>query len=224
MKKIVSFIKNERQFILFIVIEVVLSLAFYHNLPGKIAVHWDASGRADGYLSKIYGAFFVPAIHLVIYWVFYLFPRIDPQRQNYLKFISNYKITRLLLNTLFLTIQILLLASAQGYSFNISKIVGIVISIIVIVFGNIMGKLRFNYFLGIRSPWTLSNEKVWRKTHRMAGPLWLIGGIVILIFTLIGGHLFFYGVLVDAILLALIPTIYSYFIYRYMDKGEKEKQ
>ncbi|KEF37930.1 SdpI/YhfL protein family [Schinkia azotoformans MEV2011] len=80
--------------------------------------------------------------------------------------------------------------------------------------GKYMSRIQFNYTMGIRTPWTLANEEVWRRTHQLGGPLWLIGGIIIIILAFLPGKIAFIFMMIMIAIITIIPVLYSYFLFK----------
>lgn len=212
MKKISNFLKKDWILILFILLGFIMGIYFYPSLPDKMPIHWDIHGQVNGYRSKLFGAFFNPLMGLGIYLLFVALPYIDPKRKNYENFATTYQLFKYVTVIFLFGIHTCTLLNATGVNINISLFIQISISLLFILMGNVMGRIKHNYFVGIRTAWTLANEEVWRKTHRMAAPLWVAGGILNLIIALLGSG--FYGFIAIIIAVSIVPVIYSYIIYQ----------
>lgn len=218
MEKITKTLKKDWIVILLILASFILSLYFYPSLPDKVPNHWNINGEVDGYTNRFWGAFGIPFLNAGLYILFIVLPHIDPKRKNYDRFPSTYRYIRYLMHIFFIGLQVFTFMAALGSPVKINAIVPIGIGLLFIFFGNVLGRVKHNYFVGIRTPWTLASEEVWRKTHRLAGPMWVAGGILGIIASLInssiGGKLFF-GILM---VISLVPTVYSYFVYRNLNQ------
>jgi len=173
--------------------------------------HWGSNGEINGYGSKIAGAFTPPLINLGMYIMFLVLPHIDPKGKNYAKFDSTYQYLKYLLIVLFLGMEVYTLLLATGAIVNRPIFMGIMISLLFILLGNVMGRVKYNYFIGFRVPWTLANEEVWRKTHRLAAQLLVIGGMINLLLNLIGTNLMGIGVMINVAVIIIVPI--SLFVY-----------
>ncbi|WP_435790930.1 SdpI family protein [Clostridium sp.] len=220
MKKIRSTIKNDWFIIAIITLTFVVCLYFYPSLPDKMPIHWNTEGQIDGYSGKFIGAFGIPLMNLAFYFLFIFLPYLDPKKENYVKFKGAYKLIRYSFHILFTCIQASILMVALGYPVNIGMFVGVAVSLLFVVIGNVMGKFKHNYFVGIKTPWTLANEEVWTKTHRMAAPLWVVGGIISGIFAIIlDGKSYFYIVLLIVVsAISIVPILYSFVIFKQLNK------
>ncbi|PRR79741.1 SdpI family protein [Clostridium vincentii] len=217
-KKILNSIKKDWFIIAVLVVTFIVSLYFYASLPSQIPIHWNAKGQVDGYSGKLFGTFAMPLMNLAFYFFFIVLPFLDPKKANYAKFQSAYKLIRITFHIFFAGIQAIVLLVALGHTVNVSMFVGLGTSLLFVVIGNVMGKFKHNYFVGIKTPWTLANEEVWAKTHRMAAPLWVVGGIISAIFAIVGGESFFIALFIILSIVSIVPIIYSYIIFKKFDK------
>ncbi|MCB2290612.1 SdpI family protein [Clostridium sp. CS001] len=218
MKKILDIIKKDWFILVIIVLTFMVSLYFYPELPSKIPSHWNSKGEIDGYLGKFFGTFLIPLMNLAFYFMFLFLPYLDPKKANYEKFKSSYKVIRNSLHILFACIQVVILLVALGHRVDVVMLIGVGTSLLFVVIGNVMGKFKHNYFVGIKTPWTLANEEVWVKTHRMAAPLWVVGGIISTIFAIIGGTMYFIALITIVSIISIVPMIYSYVIFKKLNK------
>ena len=212
MKKISNILKQDWLIIIFVFLGLALSIYFYPSLPDKIPFHWNADGNIDGYVSKA-GVFTLPLINLGMYIMFLSLPHIDPKGENYAKFDSTFQYLKYLLIAFPLALEVYILLLATGAIISRPIYMGIMFSLLFILLGNVMGRIKYNYFIGLRVPWTLANEEVWRKTHRLAASLLVIGGFINLLLNLIGTNLMGIGVLINAAVVITVPIVYSYFTY-----------
>ncbi|MDS1030148.1 SdpI family protein [Bacillota bacterium LX-D] len=198
---------------LILAIIFIVGVLVYPLLPARVPMHWNATGQVDGYGSRFWGAFGLPLTALALYLLFIFLPRLDPKKENHQKFSNVYGLLKLII-ILFLTIMYLAqIGFAIGYPINIGFITKFCVGLIFAVVGNYFGKLRFNYFVGIRTPWTLANEQVWTKTHRMAGPLW-VGAGGVFIFSAFFNAAWTFWLSIGALMLAVvIPFIFSYLLF-----------
>jgi len=222
MKKISNVLKKDWVILILIVIGFVIGMFFYSSLPSRVPIHWNAQGQIDGYGSKFFGTFGIPLMNLGIYLLFLVLPYIDPKRKNYESFQSTYQYLKYLLIVFFLGLEMTTLLIATGVVDNTPVLIQILISLLFISLGNVMGRFKPNYFVGIKTPWTLANEQVWRKTHRMAGPIWVIGGTLNILLAVTG--MTFNGIAFIIIIgaLAILPIVYSYIIYQKIVKKENK--
>jgi uncharacterized membrane protein len=184
-------------------------------VPEQIPSHWGPNGQADGYGNRWVGLFMLPTIATAIYILLLLAPKIDPGRANYERFGDTYKLIRLALLLFFSLFEAAVLAAALGYQFNMNTFVFPTMGVLFLILGNCMGKIRPNWFCGIRTPWTLSSKLSWTKTHRLGGRLFMLVGIVT-IFTVFLSPPWNVGVLVGSTLLMTAWVfVYSYLVWRH---------
>ena len=145
-----------------------------------IPVHWGADGQPNGYGSKLEGLFMMPIIYAVLFVFFLILPKIEPRKVNFANSFKAYNVIILALIGVMLVIHTATVLIALGVHLDINKIVVVTIGILFIMIGNVMGKIRSNFFMGIRTPWTLSSELSWRKTHRLGGWLFVMVGVAML--------------------------------------------
>lgn len=197
---------------------ILASLAFgiyvYPQLPDKIPTHWNIRGEIDGWSGKAFGVYFFPLLNLILYPLMILLPKIDPRRQNYAHFSKTYKLLRITLHIFFAAIYIISLLVALGYPLRVDFIVRLAVSLLILIIGNYMGKFKHNYFVGIKTPWTLASEEVWVKTHRFGAPLWVIAGLLGIVLSFFRQAWAGYLSIGSFIVIAIVPIIYSYLIYR----------
>lgn len=213
MEKITDTLRKDWLLILLIASCFILGAYLYPYLPAKVPSHWNINGRVDGYTSKFWGVYGLPVLNVGLYLLFIVLPLIDPRKKNYDRFSPTYRFLRYLMHIFFIGLYIFTLMSALGTIVNPGLYVQVGISLLFLLIGNVMGRVKHNYFVGIKTPWTLASEEVWRKTHRMAGPLWVAGGIAGIITAFINydlaGKIFF----VILITIVVLPTVYSYIAY-----------
>jgi uncharacterized membrane protein len=196
-----------------ILISFILSIYFHPQMPEKIASHWNAQGQADGYMSKFWGLFIVPLILAGLAALFIAIPKIDPLKANIGKFRKHYErfIVMLFIFLLSIHLQIILWNIKIEISPNLTFPIGL--GILFFYTGILCENAKRNWFIGIRTPWTLSSEKVWEKTHKIGGKLFKIAGLVALVGIFFQSYAFFF-VLVPVISVTIYTIIYSYFEYQ----------
>ncbi|MBU3913796.1 MAG: DUF1648 domain-containing protein [Nanoarchaeota archaeon] len=204
--------------IILIIISFLASAYFYYQIPGDIiASHWNAAGEVNGYMSKFIGLFLFPLIILCIYLLFLLIPKIDPLKENIKKFRKYYD-SFILIIMLFMTYVFgFTLAFNLGYKFNMTYAVIPAIGILFIYIGYILKFLKRNWFIGIRTPWTISSEITWGKTHNLGSVLFKISGISVLLGIFFEKYLLWF-ILIPTISSVIILFIYSYVVYKNIKK------
>lgn len=185
----------------------------YPMLPETIATHWGVDGQVNGTGGKI-TQLFIAGLPLLMYVLLVLMPRIDPRRENYALHNKAYTIFQEILVLFFIGLNWATIAYNLGVPLDIQRIVVIPLGIIIAVTGNYMGQIRHNYFFGIKTPWTLANEEVWRRTHRLGGYFFTAAGIIIIVSAFLGGTLSFILTMTALLGASIIPAVYSYLIFR----------
>jgi len=186
----------------------VVTGALYGRLPERIPSHWNLAGQVDGYASKPWGPFFVPLTMLALHLLFVAIRRTAPMGYGGGALES---VEAAVLAFMF-TLSVVGLIVGLGHHVSMNRVAAIGVGPLFVVLGDAMGKLTRNFFAGIRTPWTLANEEVWRRTHRFGGRLWIAGGVVLFVAGLLGPSLT--PLLVIVPVLVLVPIVYSYVVYR----------
>mgnify|MGYP000988658061 FL=1 len=190
---------------------IILSLVMYDKLPDKMPIHWDIEGNPDNYSSKAFAVIGLPFMMAGLNLITHFALNSDPKRENssvVLKLIG--KLTVPFLSVALVPIT---LFAGLGYEIPIEKIVPAFVGLLFIIIGNYLPKSKQNYTVGIKLPWTLNNEANWNKTHRLAGYLWIIGGLLMFL----NSFLKIYWIPVFFIIIScliFIPAIYSYILYK----------
>ncbi len=192
----------------------VVGAIVYPQLPDKVPSHWNFRGEVDGYSSKFFGAFGIPLMTTGFYVLMVFIPLLDPRFENYSRFAASYNTVRRVTVGFFVLLHIVVLAAALGYDIQMGTIVQAGVSLLFVIIGNSMGRVRHNYFFGIRTPWTLADEGVWRQTHRVGGRLFVLGGFIGLVSTWLPVPFNAWGFGLGMILAGGIPMAYSYLLYK----------
>lgn len=197
----------------------LIGVTLYPYLPEQIAVHFNISGEPDDFAGKNFAVFFFPFFNAALFFLMIWLPRLDPKRENYQRFAKSYTVVRWALMLFLVMIHLFILYYAWAEEQNlkqidISDVVPLTLGLLYVIIGNYLTQARQNYFFGIRTPWTLENETVWRKTHRLGGRLFVLSGIAAMASVLLP-EIYRFAVVVGGILLSSIVTIiYSYLIFR----------
>lgn len=211
--------KKEILPIALIVLALLVGLILYPDLPERIPSHWNAQGEIDSYSGKNFGVFFFPGFILGIYLLMTFLPLIDPLKRNYAKFSLPYFWFRTIFVSFFILIYFYSLWSALGTEANIKYFIFPAFSLLFIFIGLFLPKVKKNYFVGIKTPWTLHSEEVWNKTHQFSGKLFVAAGIITLVGFLFPDYSFL--IFIVAVLSAALGSVaYSYFIYRKIKESD----
>lgn len=201
------------------VLITIATLAFswwaWPQLPEKVVTHWGANGQPNGWSSPTFAAFLMPGIMALMTLIFAALPNIDPLKKNYEFHGSVYFLLVNVIIGFVGIIQVIVLGSALGWPFDMRTALPLLLGALFVFMGNLLPRIRPNWFMGIRTPWTLSSERVWRKTHRIGGYAFTIAGLVFIATAFIP-----MGSNSTAVMFAIIipvvlwPVIYSYFEWR----------
>lgn len=164
--------------LLLLAASLAAGLILYPSLPPLVPSHWNIHGEVDRHSSRLWAALGLPAVTAALYALMLLTPLVDPRRSNYPRFAGAYRLIRLSLVAYLVGLHALLLLAATGRPVDVTAAVRVATSLLFVVLGNVLGQVRPNYFVGIRTPWTLASERVWVKTHRAAARAWVAGGLV----------------------------------------------
>ena len=191
------------------ILPIFAGMILWNKLPEQLPSHWNMAGEIDRWSNKTFWVFGPPLLMLVLQWVCVIATSADPKKQNH---------TGKVLHLVFWLIPILCIAlstvtyaTALGKEVRVEMFVPILVGSILVIIGNYLPKCQQNYTIGIKIPWTLNSEPNWNKTHRLAGWLWVICGVAIIL----AG---FFGLLwiIVAVLpiMVLVPFVYSYILHR----------
>lgn len=200
-----------------ILLSFIVGFYFYPQMPEKVASHWNAQGQVDGYMSKFWGLFLMPFILIGLGLLFIAIPRIDPLKANIEKFRKYYDGFIILFFIFMLSPYFWTILWNIGIKISPNVTLPIGLGLLFFYCGILCENAKRNWFIGIRTPWTLSSERVWDKTHKIGGKLFKIAGVVAFVGIFFQSYALFF-LLVPVILVAAYTIIYSYFEYR---KGTK---
>jgi len=195
-----------------LVIVFLGTLIAYPSLPPVMATHFGMNGQVNGMSNSLVGAFVLPFIMLLMLLLFTAIPRIDPLRVNIKQFRPQYDTFVALLMLFFAVIQAMIIARNLGHIFDPNYVVLPAVGILIFYVGVIMPQTKRNWFIGIRTPWTISSDHVWQKTHELGGTLFKILGVIIAL----GVFAPTYAlplIFIPLVIVALGLVFYSYFIY-----------
>lgn len=193
---------------------LALSAAFYSRLPERMPVHWGLDGEVDRYGSRLEGAFLLPVVMLALWALMRWLPTIDPRRANYAKFADTYDLIVASMLVLFAVLHAAILGVALGWPVSLGRLVPALVGLLFVVLGNALPRARPNWWFGIRTPWTLTSDRVWMRTHRVGGYLMFGAGLVCLVAAAIPSP-WTYGLAFGAVLTSSIGSlVYSYLAWK----------
>jgi len=196
-----------------VLLSFVIGAYFYPQLPDQIASHWNARGEVDDYLSKTWGLFLIPLMLSGFFLMFLVIPKIDPLKENIKKFIKYFDLLILFLFSFLFYVYLLMILWNLGLRFDMSYLIIPPVGLLFIFIGFIFEKTKRNWFIGIRTPWTLSSDSVWEKTHKLGAKLFKVSGLVILAGIFFEKYLLFF-IIIPAVFTAIYTMVYSYFEYQ----------
>ncbi len=207
------FTKKEILPLALIIIAFLVGALLYSSLPEKVPTHWNVQGEVDGWAGKDFAVFFFPLLTLGIYLLMIFLPLIDPLRKNYHRFAAAYFCLRSILVIFFVALYLFTLSAALGAKLNINYFIIPILSLLFVVIGIFLPKIKKNYFVGIKTPWTLHSEETWNKTHQFAGKTFIAAGLISLL-GLVFFKYIFWIVIFSTVTAAVLSVVYSYFVFR----------
>ncbi len=204
-----------------IVLAFFIGIYFYPQMPEQMASHWNAEGQVDGYLPKFWALFLMPILSFGLYLLFIVIPKIDPLKENIEKF-RNYYDTFVIIFICFLFyIYLVTIFWNLGFQFNMGYVLIPAISVLFYYCGILIENAERNWFVGIRTPWTLSDDGVWKKTHIVGAKLFKIYALLLLVSLLfidLMPQCLVFVILIPAVLIVIYLFVYSYIEYQKVRK------
>jgi uncharacterized membrane protein len=197
---------------------LVLAIVLYPQLPARIPTHWNARGQVDGTGAKEWAAFALPALMAAMMGFFALLPWLSPRKFEVDSFRSTYLYVMVLTVGLFGYIHVLSLLAGLRGGLDVGRALVAGMMLFFAAMGNVMGKLRRNFYIGIRVPWTLASDRVWNDTHRLAAWLWVACGLVG--FALALAPVPLYAALVPIGVAAVVPIVYAFLLTKRLERME----
>jgi uncharacterized membrane protein len=203
-----------------IVVQILLALVIYPLMPARVPTHWDAAGHVNGYGPKWMDTFLFPIINLGIFLLLRLLLNIGPRLGSTNRRTNTVVVDRILASVFLLMLIVQLTVAAQVFGLPVDSlfIISLALSGLFLYMGNYFGKLRRNFWAGIRTPWTLVSDTVWERTHRLGGWLFFVTGMLGIVFSFIP-FLRLWGVVGLVLLDAVVLYIYSYLVYRRLEES-----
>src|SRR3989339_736177 len=196
-----------------IIASFLFTFLIFSLLPDKVAIHWNAAGKADGFSDKSPGIFILPGILVFLYFLFLVIPKIDPLNNNITSFHNSYGYIMLAIIVFIAYLHVLVLIYNLGHQFNMTIMMLPGFVFLFYLIGEMLKDAKRNWFVGVRTPWTLSSDTVWEKTHKLGAKLFKASAILV-----IGGILFpdfaIFFVIIPIILSSLYLTVYSYLEFK----------
>ena len=214
--------KKEAIIWLILLLPFIYAFIVWSKLPDLVPTHFNVKGEPDDYSKKAFALLLLPVMNVIIYFILFFIPHIDPRKKNYAFFGSSYQNIRLLIHLFFVGIFIFITQTTSGGEpLKLNAFFSVMLLFFALL-GNYMRTVRSNFFVGIRTPWTISNDVVWRKTHELGGRIWFYSGIILAIVVFFlpqtaATIVMFCGVF----FMVMIPVVYSYLEYRKINKDSE---
>ena len=209
--------------LLIIAAACMASAAVWSRLPDTMPTHWNLAGEVDGWSGKLFGAWLMPAIIAGLWLILRFLPRLDPRRANYAKFGPTYEAIIVTVMLFLFCLHAVALRTALGLPAPMERLVPLGAGAMMIVIGNLLPRARPNWFVGIRTPWTLSSDRVWERTHRVGGRLFVVGGIVVVLAALFAPQLAQRIMIGTLVAESIAVVAYSYMEWRHLNSGDPAK-
>ncbi|MFK8052142.1 MAG: SdpI family protein [Woeseiaceae bacterium] len=203
-----------------IAVSAAASAIVYPELADQVPTHWNARGEIDGYSGKLTAALLGPAGALGLMLLMWVIPAISPKGFKTEEFQPVVNIFQVAMVAFMAAIGAIILMAGLGHEVSMERFIPAGVGLLFVVLGNYLGKVRKNFFIGIRTPWTLSSDEVWARTHRLGGYLFVFAGI-----GMMAAGLFLPSVWVItslSLVAGLVPVIYSFFAYRQLEGFDNE--
>ncbi len=207
-----------------IIIAFVAGFYFYQHFPAKVPTHWNIRGEVNGYSSPLIAAFMIPAMALGMYLLFLVLPYLDPKRDQYESFIGIYHKFKDLIVAFLLLLYFLTGLNGIGYKINISFYAPIMVGAMFIILGILLEHVKMNWFLGIRTPWTMSSDTVWAKTHKLSSRVLIISGLLMAATSFVAWEFKIALFILAIVLIVFALPIYSYILYAKEQKAKKNNE
>jgi uncharacterized membrane protein len=206
---------RSRWFGLFVAaLAVAVSIWAYPRLPATVATHWSLRGAPDDFSSRAWAISLIPLVIVVMTGLFNVLPKVDPRRENYAKFLTSYWLIANAVIVFMLVAHAMTIAAGLGYSVKIDRLMPVGIGLLFVFLGNYLTRVEPNWFVGIRTPWTLSSDTVWHKTHRTGGWVMVIAGLVLVAGAFLPRGAFLPLFVVTIVIMPLIPIVQSYVLWK----------
>jgi uncharacterized membrane protein len=202
----------------FVIVATAASVVAYPGLDERVPTHWNMSGEVDGWSSRFSVAWMLPLVMAGMVVLFKVLPHIDPRRANYEKFSAAYETIVVVIMGFMLGMHLLLLATGSGYQLPVSRIVLAAVGVMFIMLGVMLPKAHPNWFVGIRTPWTLSSDLSWERTHRLGGTLFMLSGALAIVAAVAFPHRAAWVLVFAGVGSVILLFAYSFIVWK-QDKG-----
>lgn len=190
------------------------ALAVFGRLPAEVPTHWNLRGEADGWMARLPGAFIAPFIATAILALVHALPWIDPRRRNFERHRDDLALIANLIVLFCALLEGLTLGAALGWPVDVASGLMAGLGLLLVGVGNYLPRIRSNWWIGVRTPWTLDSERVWRDTHRVAGRAFVAGGLLLVVAALLPETLREAASLAVLVPMVVLPIAYSFLAWR----------
>ena len=219
---------GEKIVLALVVVSFLVATWFYPQMPDKVVSHWNAQGQPDGFMGKLWGTFLMPAVLLLMGLLFLAIPRIDPLKENIRKFRNYYDGFIILLLVFMLGIQAQTILWNIGVPVDFALTIPLGLGVLFYGVGILLEKSKRNWFIGIRTPWTMSSDGVWDKTHELGGKLFKACGALSILGGILAGNNSFWFAVIPVLAASIFLVYYSYAEFRKekkkAGKGKRQKR
>lgn len=198
-----------------IIASILAGVLLWNQLPDPMASHWSINDEVDGYMSRFWGVFLMPVVALGLLLLFLVIPGIDPLKANIAEFRGTFNVFITIIIGFLVYVHALTLLWNLGYTtLGIGRAMMPALAALFIFIGYLLRSARRNFFIGIRTPWTLSSDRVWNETHRIGAILFIVSGILALLGSFLGGLAAFLLIMIPVLGSTVFLVVYSYVLYR----------
>jgi uncharacterized membrane protein len=210
--------KKELPLIGIVLTPFVYLAVIWNNLPEKVPVHWNYNGQIDRWGEKYTLIIIVFLFTIFLYVLMLIIPKIDPKKRLEVMGGKFYQLKFILL-LFFSGLALIIVNISKNESLSNPGLINTLIGFLFIVLGNYFKVIQPNYFIGIRTPWTLENKEVWKSTHAFSGKLWMLGGVIIVLSgLLLSNKLLKYSLISVMVIIVVVPILFSYFKFKQIKK------
>lgn len=214
-------LKKEFPLLIIVTLPFIYLASIWNQLPEKVPVHWNFKGEVDRFGGKTELLVICFTLPVLTYFIFLALPKIDPKNKLQ-KMGKKLDTIKFIMTALMSVLALIIIYATKNQSFNSINYITLLLGILYFILGNYFKTLKPNYFIGIKTPWTLESEFVWKKTHQLAGKLWFVGGILVIISCLLLNQNLSYTLfLIITAIISIIPFIHSFLLFRKEKKAEK---
>ncbi|MEM5777372.1 MAG: DUF1648 domain-containing protein [Candidatus Aenigmatarchaeota archaeon] len=208
---------NYKLIVIFVITSFVIAFYFYPQMPDMMASHWNIKGDVDGYMKKQFALFLFPFLFFILGFLFMLIPKIDPLKDNIKKFSKYYEGFIIIFFLVMYAFYLQMILWNINIKIKPNEIFPVVFFILFYYTSILLEKTKQNWFIGIKTPWTLSDKRVWEKTHKIGSNLFRVAAVIALVGIFFENYSIFF-VIIPPIFVIIYTFFYSYFEYKKIKK------